>query len=96
MGNALATTVRRPKLLKPQEAADYLGIAHWKLYELARNRVLASIKVHRTIRFDPQDLDAFIESYRRPVLATRRQTWKANGKRQAQAKENRQRNHENG
>jgi excisionase family DNA binding protein len=96
MGNALATAPRRPKLLKPEEAAEYLGIAHWKLYELARNGVLASIKVHRTIRFDPLDLDAFIESYRRPVLATRRQTWKPKGKRQERPKQDRQRNHGNG
>lgn len=96
MGNALATAVRRPKLLKPEEAAEYLGIAHWKLYELARNGVLASIKVHRTIRFDPVDLDTFIESYRRPVLATRRQTWKPKAKRQGRAQRSRQRSHGKG
>jgi excisionase family DNA binding protein len=76
MVNAFATQARRPKLLTPEEAAEYLGIAHWKLLELARNNVLASIKVHRTIRFDPADLDTFIESHRRPVLAKEKRTWK--------------------
>jgi len=96
MGSTLATAVRRPKLLKPDEAAEYLGIAHWKLYELARNGVLASIKVHRTIRFDPVDLDTFIDRYRRPAVATRRRTWNVKGKRYGQARPKRQRRHESG
>jgi len=96
MGTALATQVRRPRLLSPDDAADYLGIAHWKLLELARNGALASIKVHRTIRFDQVDLDTFIESHRRPVLAREKRTWKRKRNRPAQTATSRQRRRANG
>jgi excisionase family DNA binding protein len=96
MGTALATQVRRPRLLNPEDAADYLGIAHWKLLELARNGALASIKVHRTIRFDPADLDTFIESHRRPVLAREKKIWNRRRKRQRTTARNGQRKHATG
>ena len=72
VGNTPSTETRGRRLLQPDEAAEYLGIERWKLYELARNGVLASIKVHRTIRFDPADLDAFIASHRRPAITVER------------------------
>ena len=55
------------RLLLPDEAAEYLGIARWKLYELTRRGKLASVKEGRTIRFEQADLDAFIAAHRRPV-----------------------------
>jgi excisionase family DNA binding protein len=96
MGTALATHVSRPRLLKPEDAADYLGIAHWKLLELARNGALASIKVHRTIRFDPADLDSFIELHRRPVVTTKERIWIPRRRRPARIARNKQRNRASG
>jgi excisionase family DNA binding protein len=57
----------RRRLLRPEEAAEYLGIARWKLYELTRHGKLASVKEGRTIRFEQADLDAFIAAHRRPT-----------------------------
>lgn len=68
MGATTNTAVGGQRLLNPDEAAERLGIARWKLYEMARRGVIASIKEGRTIRFDPADLDTFIASHRRPVV----------------------------
>lgn len=67
MGTEKQTHGPERRLLRPDEAAEYLGIARWKLYEMARRGVLASVKEGRTIRFDRADLDAFIAAHRRPA-----------------------------
>ena len=67
MGNEAQTGRSLRRLLKPEEAAEYLSVPRWKLYFLARTGELASIKAGRTIRFDQSDLDEFIRTHRRPA-----------------------------
>lgn len=67
MGTEEQTHEPDRRLLRPDEAAEYLGIARWKLYEMARRGVVASVKEGRTIRFARADLDAFIAAHRRPA-----------------------------
>ena len=52
------------RLLQTDAAAAYLGIARRTLQELVQNRKVSFIKIGRSIRFDPADLDTFIESRR--------------------------------
>lgn len=60
------TTQRRP-LLDVTGAADYLTTSTHFVRRLVRERRVAFVKVGRHVRFDPDDLDAFIERGRRPI-----------------------------
>jgi excisionase family DNA binding protein len=52
------------KLLTTPEAASRLGVSKRTLQELAAERKIAQIKFGRNVRFDPADLEAFINSHR--------------------------------
>lgn len=52
------------RLKKTDDAAAYLGIARRTLQQLVQNREIGFIKFGRSIRFDPADLDLFIDSKR--------------------------------
>ena len=49
------------RLKKTDDAAAYLGISRRKLQELVQDREIGSIKFGRSIRFDPADLEDFID-----------------------------------
>ncbi|MGP0593561.1 helix-turn-helix domain-containing protein [Nitrospira sp. T9] len=48
------------RLISEQEAAQYLGISYWTIRNLRFRGELPSIKIHRRILIDRQDLDAYI------------------------------------
>jgi len=51
------------RLLKPEEAAEYLGLQVDTVYRKARLRELPSVKVGRSLRFDVEALKRFIEEH---------------------------------
>ena len=51
------------RLLKPEEAAEYLGLQVDTIYRKARLRELPSVKVGRALRFDVEALERFIEEH---------------------------------
>ena len=48
------------RLLKMCEAASYLAISERTLWTLAYTKEIRAVKIRRAVRFDIQDLDAFI------------------------------------
>jgi excisionase family DNA binding protein len=51
------------RLLKTEEAAEYLGLQVDTVYRKARLRELPSVKVGRSLRFDIEALKRFIEEH---------------------------------
>ncbi len=50
------------RLIKCRQAAQYLGICERKLWELAKDGRIPSVRIDRAVRFDVADLDTFIQS----------------------------------
>jgi excisionase family DNA binding protein len=55
-------------LLDKDQAADRLNIGRWHLEALIRRRDIPFVKVGRLIRFDPADLDAWLDANRTEAL----------------------------
>ncbi len=51
------------RLLTTREAATYLGLAAETVYKKARLRELPSVKVGRSLRFDLQALERYVEQH---------------------------------
>ena len=51
---------RLNRLIKCREAAAYLGICERKLWGLEKDGRIQSVRIDRSVRFDIDDLDAFI------------------------------------
>jgi excisionase family DNA binding protein len=51
------------RLLKAEEAAEYLGIQVDTVYKKSRLREIPSVKVGRALRFDVEALQRFIEKH---------------------------------
>ena len=51
------------RLLKPEEAAQYLGLEVDTVYKKARLRELPCVKVGRALRFDLKALERFVEQH---------------------------------
>lgn len=58
-GVASESELRQP-LLTVQEAARYLAVSVSTIYGWVWRRRIPFVKIGRTVRFDPRDLDAFI------------------------------------
>ncbi len=58
----------RERLLKPAEAAEYLGLSVPTVYTKASRRQLPTVKVGRSLRFRRADLDKIIKAGLRPAL----------------------------
>lgn len=54
----------RRTLLDLEEAAAYLGTSTRHIRQLWAERRLTAVKVGRLVRFDPRDLDSYIETHR--------------------------------
>lgn len=54
---------RRP-LMEPWDVADVLNVSRKTVYKLANSGGLPSVKFGGALRFDPADVDAFIEANR--------------------------------
>lgn len=61
------------RLLRAAEAADVLAISKRKLWELTNRREIPALRIGRAVRYDPQDLEAWILRQKRqfkPFTAT--------------------------
>lgn len=52
-------------LLRPQDVAKTLSLSVPRIYQLAAEGEIASIKMGKSLRFDPEDVMAYIRSHRR-------------------------------
>ena len=50
------------RLFTVQRAADMLGLSVGRVYELCRIGVIPHVRLHRQIRIDPAQLQAFVNS----------------------------------
>jgi len=48
------------KLITSKQAAEYLCISERKLWELKKNQRIPAVRIDRSVRYDRDDLDAFI------------------------------------
>ncbi len=55
------TTEVKARLMKCRDAARYLCISERTLWTLQNEGKVRAVKMGRLIRFDPEDLDLFIE-----------------------------------
>lgn len=55
------------RLLGADEAAKYLAVKRFRIYELARTGIVPSVRLGRQLRFAPAALDAFIAQGGRPL-----------------------------
>lgn len=58
--NKASPNIVESRLVSEQEAAHYLGVSYWTVRNLRFRGELPSIKIHRRILIDRQDLDAYI------------------------------------
>lgn len=49
-----------PTLIQANEAAARLGVSLQRIYELTRLGLVPAVRLGRSIRFDPQQLEAYI------------------------------------
>jgi len=56
-------------LLSPGRVAELLGLSKPHVYNLAKDGELPSIKFGRAVRFDPKDVEAYIQEHRRQKTA---------------------------
>lgn len=56
-----------PRLLTLPQAARYLGLSPWTVWELIWRGVLPRVRLSRKILLDQRDLDAAIEASKAPV-----------------------------
>jgi hypothetical protein len=54
-----------PLLVKPKDAARLLSISSRKLWELTACGSLLCVRIGKAVRYDPNDLKAFIEHQKR-------------------------------
>ncbi len=52
-------------LLSPLQVAERLGVSRSYVYTAAASGELRSIKLGKALRFEPRDVEAFIEAHRR-------------------------------
>ncbi len=57
-----------PRLLDVAGAAQYLSVTEHFVRRLVRERRVPFVKLGKFVRFHPADLDALIESGRRPAV----------------------------
>lgn len=62
---------RRP-LMEPWDVADVLNVSRKTVYAMAAAGRLRSIKFGGVLRFDPADVDSYIEASRRPTTPAKR------------------------
>ena len=71
---ALPDRLESSRLLRPREAAAYLGLTLSTIYTKAYRRELPSVKVGRALRFRVADLEKIIRAGTRPARRPLRET----------------------
>ena len=63
----MAPAVTLPDLLDIDQLAKHLGTSHRHIRRLIAERRIPYVKVGRLIRFDPDEITAWLDRGRRPV-----------------------------
>ena len=63
-------TTTEPLLLKAAEAAKVLGISKSKLWSMTAGREIPYVRIGKSVRYDPADLRAWIDSRKIEALAS--------------------------
>ena len=58
-------TATKPLLLTPNEAAKMLSISARTLWDLKTTGKIRCVRINRLVRYDPQDLIAYIEKQKK-------------------------------
>ena len=58
-------TATKPLLLTPNEAAKALTVSARTLWDLQKAGTIRAIRINRLVRYDPQDLIAYIEKQKK-------------------------------
>ena len=53
------------KLMSSKQAAKYLCISERKLWNLSKSERIPTVRIDRSVRFDRDDLDLFIEQLKK-------------------------------
>jgi excisionase family DNA binding protein len=53
--------IRTARLLIARDAAGYLAISERKLWAMSKAKTIPVVRLGRAVRYDRQDLDAFIQ-----------------------------------
>ena len=61
-------SVQLRELLKPAQAAKLLSICPRKLWELTNRREITHVRIGRAVRYDPRDLEAWLERKKREAM----------------------------
>jgi excisionase family DNA binding protein len=56
------TTATLPRLLTAREVSEALGLPKWRVYQLAREEDLPSVRLGRSLRFDGDALAEWIQA----------------------------------
>jgi excisionase family DNA binding protein len=56
--------LRQDDLLTVRDLAHHLGISKWTVYRFVRSGELPAVRVGESIRFRPEDVDAYLETRR--------------------------------
>lgn len=64
----MAEILTTDRLLKPTEAAQYLGLTVATIYTKASRRQLPTVKLGRSLRFRRADLEKLVRAGLRPAL----------------------------
>lgn len=64
IGNAEIST----RMLTVDEVASYLGLSRQRVYALTSTRGIPFHKIGRSVRFNPPDIDKWLEGQRFPAL----------------------------
>ena len=51
----------RPQLLTPRDTAKSLAISERTLWTLTRQGIIPAVRIGRSVRYDPRDLNEWIE-----------------------------------
>lgn len=68
-GHQMSLAVIPKKLLSVQETAQMLGLSSRTLYRMVCDGELPCIKVGKSVRYDPSDVQAYIDRNRTPAIA---------------------------
>lgn len=49
------------RLLRVIDVADILGVSTWSVYRLVDEHKLEAVKIHNSLRFDPEDVRRYVE-----------------------------------
>jgi len=50
-----------PRLMDAKKASRYLAISERKLWEMSKSNIIPVVRLGRSVRYDQQDLDDFIQ-----------------------------------